>query len=887
MQGFDLNIGETAHYQKAIEIPEDWKNKRIFIRFDAVSSFALVKLNGKTIVEHEGSFVPFESEITDVIQKKGNLLQVDVKANTISDILACTSQYAVHTVAGILRKVTLFVLPESNISDISIQTVFDKKFENANLNVEVKMESSNNDSQEKQLRYSLYAGSKRVVQKTFPVTSDHSKVSIKVKKPNHWNPESPYLYELVIELMKNGKTLQTNKQKIGFRQVEVRGSEVFVNGKAIKLHGVNRHVAHPLTGRSISPEIERLDAELFKKANCNYIRTSHYPPSEEFLNAADELGLFVESEASLTWIEHHASPIWGNWNYLDERFLPYMLRANIENIQATKNHPSIILWSLANESRWSPLWNKVKQVVKSMDSSRPTTFHDQCWGGFNNAGSTADVANYHYPGINGPAATDTMSRPTLFGEYSHLSTYNRRELLTDPGVRDAYNLPLVTFYDSIYAHSNNLGGAIWSGIDDTFHLPNGKIVGYGPWGPLDGWRRPKPEYFGMKKAYSPIKVKSVKQIKGKLLVEVENRYDFSSLSKVKIVARINGKNTTVKSNIYPRETGVLKIPFKEKLNDLKLTFYNSNGDIVEEEYFDYTDNKAFDLEDNKILSYSENEDAYLIKQGDLTYRISKINGAIVSVKKGNTLVVLQGPKFTVVPMNSENGGKNNIAGETYQRVIHPLQSFPWYMKFVSDITVEKTTKLIEVSLDVTFKEGKGKLIYIFKSDGKFITKYEISPAKSKVSPYQYGLMLQLPKSFQKLSWKRKGDFSLYPDDHIGRNKGVAELNSVITTGVEPWRVKPAHAWKDDANELGSNDFRSTKRNILQASLYDSDSNIKITVLSNSKQASRTWLQEEQINWLISDYSNNGSEPFYGTPHSDGRIKLNDTVLKGELVLIIE
>ena len=126
MQGFDLNTGETAHYQKAIEIPEDWKNKRIFIRFDAVSSFALVKLNGKTIVEHEGSFVPFEAEITDVIQKKGNLLQVDVKANTISDILACTSQYAVHTVAGILRKVTLFVLPESNISDISIQTVLIK-----------------------------------------------------------------------------------------------------------------------------------------------------------------------------------------------------------------------------------------------------------------------------------------------------------------------------------------------------------------------------------------------------------------------------------------------------------------------------------------------------------------------------------------------------------------------------------------------------------------------------------------------------------------------------------------------------------------------------------------------------------------------------------------
>ena len=127
-----------------------------------------------------------------------------------------------------------------------------------------------------------------------------------------------------------------------------------------------------------------------------------------------------------------------------------MVRANMDNVLAGRNHPSIIIWSLGNESKWSPLWEKVNKIVKEMDPSRPTSFHDQCWGGFNNAGSNADVANYHYPGINGPKATDTMSRPTLFGEYAHLSTYNRRELLTDPGVRSAYNEPLVQFYDSIY-----------------------------------------------------------------------------------------------------------------------------------------------------------------------------------------------------------------------------------------------------------------------------------------------------------------------------------------------------------------------------------------------------------------------------------------------------
>ncbi len=247
----------------------------------------------------------------------------------------------------------------------------------------------------------------------------------------------------------------------------------------------------------------------------------------------------------------------------------------------------------------------------------------------------------------------------------------------------------------------------------------------------------------------------------------------------------------------------------------------------------------------------------------------------------------QGPRFTLVPLNGENGGKNHIAGETYQRVIHPLQSFPWYTKFVSNITIKETTDSIYVAMEVTFKEGTGKLAYTFKSNGQFVTEYEVKQTVGEASPYQYGLMMQLPKSFENLSWQRKGDFSTYPDDHIGRNKGTTKLNSKITTGVEPWREKPNNAWKDDANELGSNDFKSTKRNIVQASLSDTSSNIRVTVLSKANQASRSWLQEEHINWLISDYWNNGSEPFYGTPHSDGRIKTKDRILKGKLILIIE
>jgi len=532
MQGFTVNEGETAIYTRELNIPDDWKNKIVKLRFDGVSSHALIKVNGKKVGEHEGSFVPFEVDITSALNNDKNILQVGVQAQTISDKLACTSQYAAHIVGGLLRNVVMFALPQTNISNIIVNTTFDKQFNNATLQINTTIAKASNTEFPTSFRYTLRdVNGKTVLHKT----SKEQITNIAVKHPLQWNPEHPYLYELSTELLQKGKSIETIKQKIGFRQVDVRENILLVNGKPVKLHGVCRHSIYPLTGRSVNDSLDVKDAVLFRKGNCNYIRTSHYPPSEAFLNACDSLGLFVESESSLCWIEHPASPIWKLWNYLDEKFLPYMINANVEKMVAERNHPSIIIWSLGNESRWSPLWAKVNKVVKELDPSCPTTFHDQCWGDFNNAGSKADIAVYHYRGINGGAACDTMKRPVLFGEYAHVSCYSRRELATDPGVREDYGASLVQMYDSMYYHKACLGGAIWSGIDDIFHMPDGRIIGYGPWGVIDAWRRPKPEYYGMKKAYSPVVVTHIQypsSNKEVLSLFVENRYDFTNLKDI-------------------------------------------------------------------------------------------------------------------------------------------------------------------------------------------------------------------------------------------------------------------------------------------------------------------------------------------------------------------
>lgn len=885
MQGFTINEGETAIYHQLLNIPASWKGQRIKLRFDAVSSHALVKVNGVKVGEHEGGFVPFEMDITNALYGANDTLTVEVQALTISDYLACTSQYAVHTVGGLLRKVTMFALPPVNLADISIKTTLDPQYKNATLQIAAATINESTMPANTALHFTLKdATGKTVLQHTSkpgaPLAAGDllkKEYQLPVRSPKLWTPETPYLYQLQVALIQNGQTTETTHYKIGFRQVEVKGNELLVNGKPVKLRGVNRHDVHPLTGRSITTALSRQDAQLFRDANCNYIRTSHYPPSEEFLEAADELGLFVESEAALTWIQHGASPIWKLWDYKDEKFLPYMIQANADNIQAGKNHPSVIIWSLGNESMWSPLWEKVLAFVKKTDPTRPTTFHDQCWGGFNNAHSKADIAVYHYPGINGPAHAAKSERPVLFGEYAHLSCYNRRELLTDPGIRSAYNAPLVTFYDSIYHYKGNLGGAIWSGMDDIFHLPDGQIVGYGPWGPVDAWRRPKPEYAGVKKAYSPIKITSVQENNGYLELTIQNRYDFTSLKEVKIDA--NGQ--LLSSAIAAGNTGVLRVP-KKNNDPVHLTFTDPRGFICAEELFGETpvipaSKPAYEV------SWTENSGGFFVQQGPYTYTISKTKGIITGLRKAQDTLLRQGPVFCVVPMNSEDGGKPNVAGETYQNNIYPLKTYPLYTIFAKSAHISQSAAGVRVDVDVAYTAGKGKQSYLFTIAGELITEYEVTYKGEDSIPYQYGLLMQLPKRFETLQWARKGEFSVYDSTDIGRNNGVAHLQAKQLNGVEEPGVQPGLLWKDDANELGANDFRSTKRFIYAASLSDQSGNT-LHVLSDNKQHSRSWLQDAAIQWLIADYTNNGSEPFYGTPHSDGKINIQNKTLKGKLIL---
>ena len=222
-----------------------------------------------------------------------------------------------------------------------------------------------------------------------------------VKKALKWDNENPNLYIMNMEVSSNGKRLEQVQRKIGFREVFVDGNQLLVNGIPVKLRGVCRHEMHPLTGRVLNEAWTRKDVELYRDANCNFIRTSHYPPCEELLTICDELCMFVEVEAPVCWIGHHANENWRTLNYRDSIYYPYVLQANMEMIQFYRNYPSILFWSMANESYWNKEFAQVQVDMEKADPTLPFTFHDQGYGVMNNQRSTAPISNIHYPGAGG------------------------------------------------------------------------------------------------------------------------------------------------------------------------------------------------------------------------------------------------------------------------------------------------------------------------------------------------------------------------------------------------------------------------------------------------------------------------------------------------------
>ena len=861
MQGFKVDSAAFAGYRKTFAVPDDWQGRQIRLRFDGVHSEYRVYLNGTEVGSHLGGMTPYEIDITRHVKRGSNTLALAVRSESMADMLGSLTQYAAHQLGGITRKVTLFAVPKTYVADLRITTGLDKDYRDALLSLQTFITNATDRVQDRlSLRLSI-DGLPNVAEKKLPrlAVGETWKgiVSDSVVAPELWDNEHPRLYTLRVELCNGGEIVETIEKRFGFREIKIRGNELLVNGKPVKLRGVCRHEMDPLAGRVVAPELERRDVELYRAANCNFIRTSHYPPCEEMLDVCDELGMFVEVESPVCWVGHHANENWQTLNYQDRKYYPYILQANMENIHFNRNHPSVLFWSMANESYWNREFAQVQEYVAKADPTRPHTFHDQAYGGFNNQGSTAPIANIHYPGPGGYKVAAKSDRPMTYGEFCHLNVYNRSELVTDPGIRSDWALALAPTWENMYKTKGVLGGSIWSGIDDIFQMPDGNAVGYGPWGPIDGWRRPKPEYWDMKKIYSPVRVLT----KGldpshRLTVRLENRYTFTDMNELKIAYKYGSEQGILSASIPPSGQGEISIDIRqpEQANELYLSFVDPRGFVADEYLIPVGKQVQNELPDMAELptKLKTQKDRFVISGKNFVCEISRTSGQIVSLRTEGKEKLCGGPWLMALPLTGGGCYPNHNANT------------PVFNDLCSEWTVDKVEARCEgqnvrVSVEGRYKEFEGSYTLVVNSNGEMVADYRFK-ALQDVNPRQWGLVFDAPRSYDQTFWRRSGMWSVYPYDHISRPAGSASLfYKGLPDKVNP-RIRPSWPWSMDFNELGSNDFRATRRNIWYAGLKDGSGNT-ITVRSDGKQHWRSWLDKGKIHFLVADFVTAGNEMF--------------------------
>lgn len=336
-------INPTGAYRRTFNIPNEWIDRKIILHFDGVASASFVWVNDTFIGYDEDSMIPSEFDITKYIKEENNLITVLVTRWCSGSYLEDQDMWRF---SGIYRDVYLYSKPQISFTDLFVTTDFDDSYKDADLIM--KISASEKLDESVQIRYTLYDNeSNQVLQNSSGIVyNDKNIIEIKshTKNPHQWSDETPYLYTLILELINsNGEVLEVIKEKIGFRELEMKNGLACLNGKPFYVRGVNRHEFHPDFGKAITKDMMLKDIILMKQNNINSVRCSHYPNSPLWYELCDEFGILLMDEVNAE-CHYTENSFPSRKEYLDsflDRFTGMFHR--------DKNHPSVIIWSTGNE----------------------------------------------------------------------------------------------------------------------------------------------------------------------------------------------------------------------------------------------------------------------------------------------------------------------------------------------------------------------------------------------------------------------------------------------------------------------------------------------------------------------------------------------------------
>ena len=686
----------VGQYRRTFVLPVGWEaDRQTFLCFEGVMSAFYVWINGERVGYSQGSMEPSEFNITDYLKTGENQIALEVYRYSDGSYLEDQdfwrfggihrSIHLIHTPDVRMRDYTIRTLPASagNYKDFILQ--IDPQFsvyrgmtgKGYTLQAVLKDVSGKEivklqgeveeilDLEHKASRMNEWYP-QRGPRKT-------GRLSAMIKSPERWTAETPYLYKLHLTLQNaEGKVIEQAEQSVGFRTVEINKGQLLINGNPVCFRGVNRHEHDPRTARVMSEERMLQDILLMKQANINAVRTSHYPNVSRWYELCDSLGLYVMDEAD---IEEHG--LRGTLASTPDWYAAFMDRA-VRMAERDKNYPSIVMWSMGNESGYGPNFAAISAWLHDFDPTRPVHYEGAQGVDGNPDPKTVDVISRFYTRVK----QEYLNPGIAEGEDKERAENARWERLLEIAERTNDDRPVMTseyahsmgnalgnfkeYWDEIYSNPRMLGGFIWDWVDQGIYkeLPDGRImVAYGGDfgdkpnlkafcfnGLLMSDRETTPKYWEVKKVYAPVQL----AVNNEQLI-VTNRNHHIDLSQYRCLwtLTIDGKQKEqgeiTLPEVAPGESETITLPAFRSLSDKKALNRKGNNSNSTNTLSDCQLKVSIVLKSDALWAKAGHEvtwEQFCLQQGELL-SADLINKGALQVKEDDKSLSVSGRGFSV------------------------------------------------------------------------------------------------------------------------------------------------------------------------------------------------------------------------------------------------
>ncbi|HSH94621.1 MAG TPA: glycoside hydrolase family 2 TIM barrel-domain containing protein, partial [Roseimicrobium sp.] len=793
----------TGSYRREFILTPEQAKEAVILRFEGVDSVFTVWVNGKEIGLSKGSRLAAEFDVSAVVKAGVNVIAVRVIQWSDASYLEDQDMW---WMSGIFRDVYLLFRPSKYVFDVYLTT--------PSLTELTSKISMSEKSAAGKITLELFdAGGASVAKSSKPVRGGAAELSLTVDDARPWTAESPNLYTALITYTDGrGKVLEVISQRVGFRTIEIKDAALLINGVRVMFKGVNRHEVHPDLGRSVSMESMLEDVLLMKRSNMNAVRTSHYPNDPRWYDLCDEYGLFVidENDMETHGFGQDAKVLTDPAN--DPKYKDACVDRMVRMVHRDKNRPSVILWSLGNESGRGPNHVAMKAAARKIDDTR--YFHCEGDGTLD----VTDVLSKMYPSIEHMEQLDRdEAGHKHYGQELLPERYTKMPFILCEYVHAMGNGPgaVKDYMQAFRSQKRTQGGFVWEWVDHALRTKTKDGVEFYAYGgdfgdePNDGNfvtdglvfpdRTPSPGLAEVKAVYTPLEAKHL----GGGKVEIKNLLDFDTLDHLAISWTITSDGKPVASGavemptIEPGDTATIEIPVVQTSGEgfLNLSFtlnadqlWAQRGHEVAFAQFALpkTKTKPRALPGGMGVKLTQTDTSAVITGNGFELTFDKVRATIASWKANSADLIVNGPRmnFWRATTDNDRGGwspETNFGKQWTAAGLH------WLQHRVDDVKVKSLGKTgVQITADVAIappvhrnKAFDVTYTWTILGSGDVIASVKGKPRGEWPGHLpRIGLMAGLPARYDRVSWFGRGPGESYVDtlaaSHIGLFSGTVD-----------------------------------------------------------------------------------------------------------------